>query len=82
MNINWKVRMKQKSFWVAIISAIFLFVQQVSGAFDYDITVCTEQLTSIVNSVLGILVLLGVIQDPTTRGLQDSKQAQQYNEPN
>ncbi|HCV0480213.1 TPA: phage holin, partial [Staphylococcus aureus] len=23
--INWKIRMKQKSFWVAILSAIFLF---------------------------------------------------------
>ncbi|HCV0883801.1 phage holin, partial [Staphylococcus aureus] len=22
--INWKIRMKQKSFWVAILSAIFL----------------------------------------------------------
>ncbi|EUF29244.1 phage holin, partial [Staphylococcus aureus] len=25
--INWKIRMKQKSFWVAILSAIFLFAQ-------------------------------------------------------
>ncbi|MFI3546853.1 phage holin [Mammaliicoccus sciuri] len=81
MKINWKVRIKQKSFWIAIISAILLFVQQVSGVFDYDITVYTDQITNIVNSVLGVLVLLGVIQDPTTKGLSDSEQAQQYNEP-
>ncbi|HCY7786841.1 TPA: hypothetical protein O1763_001726 [Staphylococcus aureus] len=28
--INWKIRMKQKSFWVAILSAIFLFAGSVS----------------------------------------------------
>lgn len=81
MKINWKVRMKQKTFWVAILSAILLFAQQISGAFDYDITVYTEQITSIVNSVLGVLVLLGVVQDPTTKSISDSSHAQQYNEP-
>ena len=81
MKINWKIRIKQKSFWVAIISAILLFAQQVSGAFDYDITVYTDQITNIVNSVLGVLVLLGVVQDPTTKGINDSTHAQQYNEP-
>lgn len=81
MKINWKVRLKKKTFWVAIISAILLFVQQVSAAFNYDITVYTNQITNIINSLLGVLVLLGVIQDPTTSGLNDSVQAQQYNEP-
>ena len=81
MKINWKVRIKQKSFWVAIISAILLFAQQVSGVFDYDIIVYTDQITNIVNSVLGVLVLLGVVQDFTTSGISDSEQAQQYNEP-
>ncbi|MEX6015041.1 phage holin [Mammaliicoccus sciuri] len=81
MKINWKVRIKQKSFWVAIISAILLFAQQVSGVFEYDIMVYTDQITNILNSVLGVLVLLGVVQDPTTRGIKDSQQAQQYNEP-
>lgn len=81
MKINWKVRIKQKSFWVSIISAILLFAQQVSGAFDYDITVYTDQITNIVNSILGVLVLLGVVQDFTTAGISDSEQARQYEEP-
>ncbi|MEX5935760.1 phage holin [Mammaliicoccus sciuri] len=81
MKINWKVRIKQKSFWVAIISAILLFAQQVSGVFEYDIMVYTDQITNIVNSVLGVLVLLGVVQDPTTRGIKDSEQAQKYHQP-
>lgn len=43
--INWKIRMKQKSFWVAILSAIFLFAQNIAKAIGYDIQVYTEQLT-------------------------------------
>ncbi|WP_070006046.1 phage holin, partial [Staphylococcus aureus] len=43
--INWKIRMKQKSFWVAILSAIFLFAQNIAEAIGYDIQVYTEQLT-------------------------------------
>ncbi|EKC6437903.1 phage holin [Staphylococcus pseudintermedius] len=79
--INWKIRMKQKTFWVAILSAIFLFAQSIAKVFGYDIQVYTEQLTDTLNSVLGILVLMGVIQDPTTKGVGDSHQALEYEEP-
>ncbi|EKO8584568.1 phage holin, partial [Staphylococcus pseudintermedius] len=47
----------------------------------YDIQVYTEQLTDALNSILGILVLMGVIQDPTTQGVSDSHQALNYEEP-
>ncbi|HBB6316308.1 TPA: phage holin [Escherichia coli] len=79
--INWKIRIKQKTFWVAIISAAFLFAQSIAKVFGYDIQVYTEQLTDTLNSVLGILVLMGVIQDPTTKGVGDSRQALEYEEP-
>lgn len=51
--INWKIRMKQKSFWVAILSAIFLFAQNIAKAIGYDIQVYTEQLTDGLNAILG-----------------------------
>ncbi|HAR6531639.1 TPA: phage holin [Staphylococcus pseudintermedius] len=79
--INWKVRIKQKTFWVAMLSAIFLFAQSIAKVFGYDIQVYTEQLTDTLNSVLGVLVLMGVIQDPTTQGVGDSHQALNYEEP-
>ncbi|HEC2241002.1 TPA: phage holin [Staphylococcus delphini] len=79
--INWKIRIKQKTFWVAMLSAIFLFAQSIAKVFGYDIQVYTEQLTDTLNSVLGILVLMGVIQDPTTKGVGDSHQALNYEEP-
>ncbi|HDK5703421.1 phage holin [Staphylococcus pseudintermedius] len=79
--INWKIRIKQKTFWVAILSAIFLFAQSIAKVLGYDIQVYTEQLTDALNSILGILVLMGVIQDPTTQGVSDSHQALDYEEP-
>ncbi|EGQ1717365.1 phage holin [Staphylococcus pseudintermedius] len=73
--------MKQKTFWVAMLSAIFLFAQSIAKVLGYDIQVYTEQLTDALNSILGILVLMGVIQDPTTQGVSDSHQALNYEEP-
>ena len=36
-NINWKVRVKNKAFWVALIPAILLLVQVVAGVFGYTL---------------------------------------------
>lgn len=33
MNINWKVRLKNKSFWLALIPAVLLLVQVVAAVF-------------------------------------------------
>ncbi|CZQ66808.1 TPA: phage holin [Staphylococcus aureus] len=81
MRINWKIRMKQKVFWLALFSALVLFASNVAKTLGYDIEVYTRGLTDVVNSVLGFLVTLGVIQDPTTNGLNDSYQALEYDEP-
>lgn len=81
MNINWKVRLKQKSFWVAILSALILFGQNIAKAIGYDIEIYTQNLTDTINSFLGVLVLIGVVQDPTTSGVSDSRQALEYEEP-
>ena len=79
--INWKVRLKHKPFLVALFSALILLIQQVFATFGIDTTVYNEQVTTIFNSVLGILVLLGVVIDPTVKGVSDSEQAMNYKEP-
>ncbi|MBD3502246.1 phage holin [Staphylococcus aureus] len=78
----WKIRMKQKYFWVAdIVSYLFICSKNIAKAIGYDIQVYTEQLTDGLNAILGFLVLTGVIQDPTTKGIGDSHQALEYEEP-
>ena len=83
MKINWKVRLKNKTFWLAIIPAVLLLVQQIVGLFGVviDFTPLQNQLVTIIGTVFSILAILGIIVDPTTKGVSDSKQVLTYTEP-
>lgn len=83
MSINWKVRAKNKAFWVAIIPADLLLVQQVCAVFgvQLDFGELQAQLVAIVGTVFAILAILGIVADPTTAGVGDSEQAMGYDEP-
>lgn len=83
MNINWKVRIKNKSFWLALIPAVLLLIQTIAVPFgyDWDFAGLGTQLTAIVNAVFAVLSILGVVTDPTTEGVGDSAQALTYEEP-
>lgn len=79
--INWQVRLKKKSFWVAIVSAVALFINNITGAFGLDYSASIEQGVSIVTSLLTLLAGLGIIVDPTTKGIKDSEKATEYTKP-
>ncbi|QDQ01886.1 phage holin [Lysinibacillus fusiformis] len=82
MRVNWRIRLMHKPFLLALFSLLLLLAQQVAAFFGYDLTgVMSEQLTSIINTGLSILVLMGVIVDPTTRGTRDSERALMYRKP-
>ncbi|MDN5612428.1 MAG: phage holin [Staphylococcus equorum] len=80
-NINWKVRFKKKSFWVAIVSAVALFINNITQAVGLDYSATVEQGVSIVTSILTVLAGVGVIVDPTTKKLSDTGIAQTYAKP-
>ena len=81
--INWKVRIKNKSFWLALIPAVLLLVQVVAAPFGYkwDFVVLNQQMADIINALFAVLAILGVVTDPTTAGISDSKQALTYETP-
>lgn len=83
MGINWKVRIKNKAFWLAMIPAVLLLIQQIAGLFglSMDFSNIQNQLIAIIGTVFSILAILGIIVDPTTKGLTDSDQALTYTEP-
>ena len=83
MKINWTVRIKNKTFWVAIIPAVLLLAQQVCALFGVklEISGVSDQLIAIAGTVFAILSLVGVVNDPTVATLSDSKQAMTYIEP-
>lgn len=81
--INWTVRIKNKNFWLAVIPAVLLLIQTVAAVFGYalDVGDIGNRLIAVVNAVFGVLVILGVVNDPTTAGISDSKQARTYISP-
>ena len=81
--INWKVRIKNKAFWLAVIPAVALVAQAVAAVFGYTINLTTMvgKLQAVVNAVFALLVILGIVVDPTTDGLGDSVRAMGYEEP-
>jgi phi LC3 family holin len=81
--INWKVRIKNKTFWMTVILAIALVVQAVAAVFGYtlDFSTLVGKLLGVVDAVFALLVILGVVVDPTTEGVRDSRLAMTYDEP-
>ena len=82
MKINWKIRMQHKQFWVSLIALLVVLANQIAAIFTLDITIISEQLTGIFETILMILALMGIIIDPTTDGLNDSKRSLNYDRPN
>ena len=72
--INWKLRLQNKTTLIALLGAIFLMAQQ----FGLEIP---KNIQDGVNTFIYILVLIGVVNDPTTAGFSDSKRALDYQEP-
>lgn len=81
--INWTVRLKNKSFWIALIPALLLLIQAVAYVFGLtlDLSEMGDKLLAVVNALFAVLAILGVVTDPTTAGLSDSDLAMTYEEP-
>lgn len=81
MNINWKLRLQNKTTLTALVMALVALVYQVLGVCGVVPRVAQDQVTTIVSMIINILCLLGIVVDPTTDGVSDSKQAMRYEKP-
>lgn len=83
MKINWLVRIKNKNFWIAVIPAVLLLVQVVAAVFGFklDLGDLGNKLLAVVNAAFTVLSILGIITDPTTKGISDSELAMTYIKP-
>ena len=81
--INWKVRLKNKQFWISLIPALAILVQAVAAVFGYTLNLeeLVGKILAVVSAVFAVLAILGVVVDPTTAGIGDSERAMQYEEP-
>lgn len=82
MSINWKLRLKNKAFWLSAIPAALLVIQALAAVFGYVLHFddLGNKLLVVVNAVFAFLTILGIVNDPTTTGLSDSSRAMSYTE--
>lgn len=81
MQINWKVRFQNKTFLAGMISLVVVFIYDLLQLLEIAPAVTQSAVMQVAEGILTILGMLGVIADPTTAGLSDSKQALTYTSP-
>ena len=75
MEINWKVRIKNKASLGSFLSLVTGFIYSMLALFDVFPSVTQNLILQLMNQVLTFLGLIGVIVDPTTAGVGDSERA-------
>lgn len=81
MKINWKVRLRNKTWLASVLALIVAFAYNLLAAFEIVPSVSEEWVMGIISTVLTLLTALGVLIDPTTPGASDSERAMLYDEP-
>ena len=81
MKINLKVRMKNPVFWLTIIPALATCIYTILGVFEVVPSISEETLVNGFTALITALTMLGVLVDPTTKGVNDSERAIEYTEP-
>lgn len=81
MKINWKVRLQSGSWWLGIISAVIVAVFAVLNLCGVKTSVAASDVMNTATLVLMIPAAIGIISDPTTKGVSDSTQALTYETP-
>ena len=81
MQINWKVRFQNKTFLTGLISLVVVFIYDLLQLLGIVPTVTQSAVMQVAEGILTILGMVGVIADPTTAGIADSKQAMTYDVP-
>ena len=81
MKINWKLRLQNKTTLVALITQTIALVYLVLGIFGVVPGVSQDNLTNILGVAVDLLCMLGIVGDPTTKGVSDSIRAMGYEVP-
>lgn len=81
--INWRVRIKNKNFWIALIPAVLLLLQATSEVLGVNLNLgpLGNKLMAVINALFTVLSILGIVADPTTEGVGDSSRALTYDKP-
>ena len=79
--INWKVRLKNKVWLMTAIPVVLGAIYAVLGLLGIVPAIAETEIENVLITIVGALAVLGIVEDPTTAGVGDSKQAMTYEEP-
>ena len=82
--INWKVRILNKTFWLTVVPALALLIQTFLAVFGVKLELgeTIDKLLVFINALFAVLIIVGIVNDPTTSGVSDSTRAMTYERPN
>lgn len=78
MRINWKVRLRNKTWLASVLALVVSFAYDLLAMLDIIPPLSEDWLLSLVQALLTLLTALGVVIDPTTDGAGDSDRAMGY----
>lgn len=79
--INWKVRFRNKHFWMTVIPLILIIGERIAFLFGFEWSVDHEYIVETARIILILFAGLGIVEDHTTEGIGDSEQALTYEKP-
>ena len=78
MKINLKARLQNKTFLVSVITLTASFIYKLLALSDIVPEISENEFLELCGLAVNILALIGVVVDPTTKGLSDSDRAMRY----
>ena len=78
MKINWKVRLRNRTWLASALALIISFVYDLLAMLDIAPPLSQDWLLNLTQILLTLLTALGVVIDPTTEGASDSDRAMKY----
>ena len=72
-NLNLKIRLKNKTFVITMMTTIIAFVYQMLAQFEIVPKITQDQTIQVLMLIVNILAGLGILVDPTTDGVKDSE---------
>lgn len=72
-NLNLKIRLKNKTFIITMMTTVIAFVYQLLAQFEIVPKITKDQTIQVVMLIVNILAGLGILVDPTTDGVKDSE---------
>lgn len=79
--INWKIRFKHAPFMVTFLTTVVAFIYQLAALLDIAPPVTQDEATQLIGLIVTMLAGVGILVDPTTKGVSDSSRAMGYERP-